>query len=121
MFKHSVLKILTGNADEFEVREFIGKAERYDTAVDRQNADAVLQVSVSPNKGLYRRLSKEETMSVALNELMKDELDAREARGEARGVEKLGAAIKEIRSGVSAREIKEKYGESVWQAAKTLV
>ena len=33
-------------------------------------------------------------MCEALNELMKDELDAREARGEARGVSKLQEAVK---------------------------
>ncbi len=122
--EHSVLKILTGNADEYEVRRFIDAAGKYDTPIDRQNADAVLQVSVSSNKGLYKRLSKEERMCEALNELMKDQLDAREACGEARGkaqgIEMLGAAIREIRSGVGAGEIKKKYGESVWKEAKAL-
>ena len=149
---HSALKILTGKADEFEVRNFIGEAGKYKVPIDRQNADAVLQVSVSSNVELFERLRKERSMCVALNNLMKDELDAREARGEARGVaigeargvaigeargeargvaigeargltqgiEKLSCAVKEIRSGSKADEIKKKYGKEIWEAAKEL-
>ena len=49
---HSGLKILTGNADEYEVRKFIAEARKYSTPADRNNADAVLQVSVSSNTEL---------------------------------------------------------------------
>ena len=48
-------------------------------------------------------------MCKALNDLMKDELEAREARGEARGVTKGAKSVKEavlaIRNGVKAAEI----------------
>ena len=97
-------------------------------------------MSVSSNVELFERLRKENGMCVALNNLMKDELDAREARGvaigeargEARGVaigeargltqgiEKLSCAVKEIRSGSKAAEIKKKYGKEIWEAAKEL-
>ena len=89
-------------------------------------------MSVSSNVELFERLRKENGMCVALNNLMKEELDAREAQGEARGVaigeargltqgiEKLSCAVKEIRSGSKAAEIKKKYGKEIWEAAKEL-
>ena len=64
-------------------------------------------------------------MCKALNDLMKDELDAREARGEARGVTKGAKSVKEavlaIRNGVKAAEIKKKYGKDIFDAANDLV
>ena len=49
-------------------------------------------------------------MCKALNDLMKDELDAREARGEAHGITKGAKSVKEavltIKNGVKAAEIK---------------
>ncbi len=84
----------------------------------------LFDVSVSSNVELFERLRKERSMCVALNNLMKDELDAREARGEARGltqgIEKLSCAVKEIRSGSKAAEIEKKYGKEIWEAAKEL-
>ena len=118
---HSGLKILTGNADEYEVRKFIAEARKYSTPADRNNADAVLQVSVSSNTELYEQLRKEKTMCKALNDLMKDELDAREARGEARGANKLKDAVLAIKNGVKAAEIKKKYGKDIFDAANDLV
>ena len=118
---HSGLKILTGNADEYEVRKFIAEARKYSTPADRNNADAVLQVSVSSNTELYEQLRKEKAMCKALNDLMKDELDAREARGEARGANKLKDAVLAIKNGVKAAEIKKKYGKDIFDAANDLV
>ena len=106
--EHSALKILTDNADEYEIRRFIRETESYIMPVDRQNADAVLQVSVSSNMELYERIRKESNMCDALYNLMKEEIDAKvakevsegEARGEARGKaigEARGEAIGEAR------------------------
>ena len=63
------------------------------TPRDRQNVEAVLQVSVKANDELYREIKRDANMCDALRELMKDDLeDARklgesegEVRGEARG------------------------------------
>ncbi len=60
-------------------------------------------------------------MCKALNELMKDELDAREARGEARGVSKLKEAALALRNGVKASEVRKKYGKDICDAANELV
>jgi len=135
--EHSALKILTGKADEYEVRKFIADAGKYNTPVDKHNADAVLQVSVTSNEELYGRLRKEKAMCVALRELMKDEieqeLNARtaqvealgeargEARGEKNGINKMKEAVKAIKNGVKPSEIKKKYGKEVFDAAQELV
>jgi len=116
---------VTGNADENEVRRFIREAKKYITPADKQNVDAVLQVSVSSNTELFQKLRKEKAMCVALNNLMKDELDAREARGEARGeaqgVNKLKEAIIAIKNGIKPSEIKKKYGKEIFDAADSVI
>lgn len=97
--EHSSLKILTRNADEDEIREFIKRYASADSPEDRNNADAVLQVSVSANRETYSRIAEDNNMCEALRELFKDEIDgliaAGEADAEARGVkmgEERGAA-----------------------------
>ena len=55
-------------------------------------------------------------MCTALNKLMKEELDAREAQG----MNKLEEAILAIRNGVEPSEIKKKYGEVVFNKAQKL-
>jgi len=42
---------------------------------DLLNIDAVLQVSVAANKGLYVKIREEESMCQALRELMSDEME----------------------------------------------
>ena len=84
--EHPALKILTKDADENEIKEFIRRYASADSPADRNNADAVLQVSVSANKGTYSRIAKEDNkMCEALKELFKDEIDVLVAAGEARG------------------------------------
>ncbi len=123
--EHSALKILTDRADEYEVRRFVSQARTFDTPADRNNADAVLQVSVSSNPKLYERIRKEKVMCKALNELMKDELDAREKRGERRGkvqgAQGVKAAVHAIKDGMKASEVRKKYGKDVYEAANDLV
>lgn len=64
---------------------------------DRQNIDAVLQVSVSANRQLFDKVRKDEDMCQALRELMKDEIaeEIAGARAEERTVEKI-LNIKEL-------------------------
>ena len=95
--EHSSLKILTRDADENEIREFIRRYAYAESPEDRNNVDAVLQVSVSANKGTYSRIAEEDNnMCEALRELFKDEIDGLVADGEARG-EARGVAIGEAR------------------------
>ena len=70
------LKIIRHKAREEDVRAFIREADAKDVIKgDRENIDAVLQVSVSANLGLYEKLRREAAMCEALRELMKDEIE----------------------------------------------
>ncbi|MBQ7558626.1 MAG: hypothetical protein IJT00_11280, partial [Lachnospiraceae bacterium] len=62
-------------------------------------------------------IREEKTMCKALNELMKDELDAREARG----VSKLKEAALALKNGVKASEVRKKYGKDICDAVNELV
>jgi hypothetical protein len=72
---HSGLRILSRNAQEEDARRFLGETESFDTQGDKENAEAILQVSVSANRELYKKLKEEFDMCQALQELMKDEID----------------------------------------------
>ena len=74
----SALRILTDKAKESDVRRFIAESVGIDSKVDKQNIDAILQVSVSANDELYRKIRRETTMCEALRELMKDEIEKTE-------------------------------------------
>ena len=105
--EHRSLRILSNHAKKDDVEEFLGKAERMNTPRDRQNVEAVLQVSVRANDELYREIRRDANMCDALRELMKDDLeDARkmgESEGEVRGEAKI--ILKMNRSGMSPENI----------------
>mgnify|MGYP006968303720 CR=1 FL=1 len=73
--KHSGLKILSKNAREEDIRSFLEEVSGYTKQGDKNNADAVLQVSVMANKKLYEAIRRDLGMCEALKELMKDEID----------------------------------------------
>ena len=84
---------MSNHAKKEDIEEFLKNVEGMNTPRDRQNVEAVLQVSVKANDELYREIRRDANMCDALRELMKDDLeDARklgesegEVRGEARG------------------------------------
>ena len=61
------------------------KAEEMNTPRDRQNVEAVLQVSVKANDELYREIRRDANMCDALRELMKDDLEDARKLGESEG------------------------------------
>ena len=61
---HASLRILTKRAQEADVENFLRMAQGFTEPGDRQNADAVLQLSVSANRSVYE----------ALRDLMKEEI-----------------------------------------------
>lgn len=83
--KHSTLRVLAKNASEDDVRLFLEEALNEDGKEDRENVDAVLQVSVSANTELYEQIRRDDRMCQALRELMKDELDQAERQGRQKG------------------------------------
>jgi hypothetical protein len=116
---HSSLRVLSKNVQEEDVRRFILDSEQLNTPGDRHNVDAVLQVSVSANQTVYKKLKEGVAMCEALRELMKDEIEAEvalgikqgmaqsearaEARGEAQGAQ--NATITLIRALMDSSEI----------------
>lgn len=73
--KHPGLKILSKNAKEDDVRTFLQDAAQAKEPADYQNIDAVLQVSVSENEELFKKIREDDRMCQALKELMKDEIE----------------------------------------------
>ena len=73
--KHSGFKILSKNAREEDVCRFLETVSGYTKQGDKNNADAVLQVSVMANKKLYQAIRRDFGMCEALKELMKDEIE----------------------------------------------
>ena len=71
---HSSLRVLSKNAREMDVRAFLAETERLKEPGDRNNADAVLQVSIAANEALYQKIRRDRDMCEALRELMKDEI-----------------------------------------------
>ena len=91
--QHAALRIISNHAQEADVERFIRATHEYVSSGDAARADSVLQVSVSANKELYRKLRKEDTeMCAALKEIMKEDFDEAEARGE----NKLAALISRL-------------------------
>ena len=82
------LRVLSKNPEEADIRAFVERAVKLRKPGDRQDADAVLQVSVSANKKIYDGIKGRDTaMCEALRELMKPEWDAMVAEIEARKAE----------------------------------
>ena len=73
------------------------------TPRDRQNVEAVLQVSVKANDELYREIRRNANMCDALRELMKDDLEDARKLGESEGEAKI--IINMNRSGMSPENI----------------
>ena len=89
--KHPGLKILSKNAEEEDVRRFLQEAEQAKEPGERNNIDAVLQVSVSENAELFEKIRRDEKMCQALRELMKEEI------AEERAAEKKDTMLDNIR------------------------
>ena len=87
--EHRSLRILSNHAKKDDVEEFLRKAERMNTPRDRQNVEAVLQVSVKANDELYREIRRDANMCDALRELMKDDLEDARKLGESEGEAKI--------------------------------
>ena len=72
---HASLRILTRRAKAADVETFLRMAQGFTEPGDRQNANAVLQLSVSANRSVYEEIKRRDpVMCEALRELMKDEI-----------------------------------------------
>ena len=72
---HASLRVLTKRAKETDVENFLRMVQGFTEPGDRQNVDAVLQLSVSANRSVYEEIKRRNpAMCEALRELMKDEI-----------------------------------------------
>ena len=83
--EHISLRILSDKAEKEDVENFLQNAVKSNEQWEREYIDAVLQVSVSANRELYKQIREEKGMCQALRELMKDEFEDAEKRAEKRG------------------------------------
>ena len=84
---HSSLRVLTRNAEEADVRQFLEEALRETEQGDKAIVDSILQVSVSANMALYEKIRRDDSMCQAMRELMKDEIARDVARGRSEGMQ----------------------------------
>lgn len=71
--EYTSLRIQKPNANEEDVREFIRFFNSLKESRDKDMADAIIQISISENKGLYDQIKEGDSeMSRALEELMED-------------------------------------------------
>lgn len=82
--EHPSLRILAKKITESDIRNFAECVNQLTEPGDRQNADAVLQVSVLANQETYREARSDINMN-ALRELFKDELEDKYKEGELKG------------------------------------
>ena len=76
--QHASLRVLTKRALPEDVITFLQMVGGFTEPGDKQNADAVLQLSVSANRQIYEDLKRRDpAMCEALRELMKEEIEER--------------------------------------------
>ena len=76
---HRTLRVLSKDVQEEDVRAFVEKAGKMTEPGDRNNIDAVLQVSVSANREIYEAIRRcDKIMCDALRELMKEDFEKQE-------------------------------------------
>ena len=86
---HSSLRVLTKQLRREDAECFIRLVKGLTEPGDRQNADAILQLSVSANREIYDRIRKEDPkMCEALKDLMKDEFVKAKEEGREEGRKK---------------------------------
>ena len=73
---HTCLRVLSNKASEDDIKRFIEMTSAFTAPIDKQNADSVMNVSISANREVYNKIRRENPfMCQALRELMKDEIE----------------------------------------------
>ena len=72
---HTCLRVLSNNANEEDIKRFIDMSSKFTEPIDKENADAVMNISINANREVYNKIREENPfMCQALRELMKDEI-----------------------------------------------
>ena len=111
---HASLRVLTKRVKEQDIENFLRLVQGFTEPGDRQNADAVLQLSVSANRSVYEAMKRRDpAMCEALRELMKEEIQEqiKEERQEAADSALIAAIKNTMKSfGVDATKAMESLG-----------
>lgn len=91
---HVGMRILSRNARQEDVERFILEMKDAENPGDKLNADAILQVSISANRELFRKMKEDSVMCKALEELMSDVIEEKAKKAA------LEAAVKATQSSV---------------------
>lgn len=84
---HPALKMLSQKLEQSDLLGFMECINDFTEPGDRQNADAVLQVSVSANRKIFDQVRRNNAiMCEALRELFKDELEEAHEKGKSAGL-----------------------------------
>ncbi len=84
--EHSGLKILSKKAKKEDVVNFLEVSLNAKDQGDRENIDAILQVSVDANQGLYSVIREDKKMCAALEGLMADVIEEKERKAKDEGI-----------------------------------
>lgn len=85
MLEHLSLKVLSSDVNKNCAKTFVRQMSKLEDQGDKENIDAVLQISVAANRDLYDEIKEENKMCEALRELMKDEIEAEKSKAFAEG------------------------------------
>ena len=119
---HKSLRLLSANIQKKDAREFIREAIFLSNQGDRNNMEAVLQVSIAANREIYNEIRRQSQMSGVLRDFFKEEIEEeiREAkkRAEKEVKEKVRKEVKEeVREEVK-EEIREAVNEEIREEVK---
>lgn len=78
---HSWLKVLTKKLDRKDAERFVQAARELIESGDRNNADAIFEVSATANHALYEEMRRDPYMCNALREIMREELEEEKELG----------------------------------------
>ena len=114
--EYAMLRVLTPGASDEDIRNFKNMAIQNTDALFQKSVDNIFQISISANAESYIRLYKEDQyMCEAMRDLMKEDFDKAEARGETRGKNKntISLICKKLRKHQSAEMIADALEEDL--------
>ena len=118
---HRWLKALTIRLSRVDAEGFVKAAKELTEPGDKNNADAVFEVSATANRALYDELRRDPYMCNALREIMKEEMEEEKEKGKEIGRNQLAEAITRLRNGEKIESLKKTgFDEETVNLAETL-
>ena len=82
---HLSLSVLSDHVRKETAKEFVQTVSALCIQGDKENADAVLKISVAANRHIFDKIKEEQNMNDALRDLMKDEIEEEMSNAIAKG------------------------------------